>query len=255
MPAMPAWPAQSAPRLFIDADLAGCAEIVVDGNAAHYLVHVLRLKPGAPVLLFDDRSGEWLARIAHVGKRDAVLMREGQTRPREAVPDLWLCAAPVKKDRWDYLIEKACELGVGQIVPVLTQRSVIDRVNVDRMRRIAIEAAEQCHRTALPALATPQKLNALLRAWPAGRRLYFADECGGEDFAALLARAPAGAAAAILIGPEGGFADAERQAIRAHADAVPISLGPRILRAETAALAAVAIWMAHEGDWADRSHS
>jgi len=165
--------------------------------------------------------------------------------PRERVPDLWLVAAPLKKGRVDWMAEKACELGVARFVPVVTRRTVVDRPNVDRLRAHMIEAAEQCGRTALPEVAEPVKLAALLRDWPDGRALYFADEQGGAP--ARAAMKPG--AAAILIGPEGGFDDEERAAIRATPGAVPISLGPRILRADTAAAAAVAVWMAAAGDW------
>jgi 16S rRNA (uracil1498-N3)-methyltransferase len=249
MPASPAWPAQSTPRLFVDRDLSVAGELRLEGNAAHYLSNVLRLKLGDPVLLFDDISGEWLARVSILGKRDMIVMVEAQIRPRESVPHIWLCAALVKKDRMDMIAEKACELGVDQLLPVITRRTVVDRVNGDRLRRTMIEAAEQCHRTALPHISEPVKLAALLKTWPAERTLYFADETGGAPFSQALAAAKAGAPAAILIGPEGGFDAQERDMIRANTNAVAISLGPRILRAETAAIAALSIWMAHAGDW------
>jgi 16S rRNA (uracil1498-N3)-methyltransferase len=160
---------------------------------------------------------------------------------------LWLCAAPIKKNRIDWVAEKACELGVARLVPVLTRRTMIDRLNLDRLRSHMVEAAEQCDRTALPQLAEPVKLDALLRDWPEDRTLFFADEMGGAPAAGAMAahKGPA----AILIGPEGGFDDAERDAIRALPQAVGIGLGPRILRAETAAAAAVTIWMSVAGDW------
>jgi 16S rRNA (uracil1498-N3)-methyltransferase len=166
---------------------------------------------------------------------------------REAVPDLWLCPALLKKDRFDLVLEKATELGAARIVPVITRRCVADRLNPARARAITLEAAEQCARTALPVLAEPIKLEALLATWPAERALFFADESGGEPAAASFARHQG--PAAILIGPEGGFDEAERAAIRAHPQACPISLGPRILRGETAAIAALAVWMASAGDW------
>jgi 16S rRNA (uracil1498-N3)-methyltransferase len=159
------------------------------------------------------------------------------------VPDLWLLFAPVKRGRIDWLVEKATELGVARLQPVLTRRTIVDRLNLDRLRAHAVEAAEQCERTALPALEEPRKLDAVLKSWPGDRPLYFADEAGGEPFA------PPPGPAAILIGPEGGFTVEERAAIRALPQARPVSLGPRILRADTAALAAVALWMAAAGDW------
>jgi len=247
MAATPAWPPDSAPRLFVDEEIADDREIRIDGGQAHYLISVMRLKPGAPVKLFDDRTGEWLAEAVAIGKRDLVLGVRARLRAREAAPDLWLCAAPIKKGRIDWVAEKACELGVDRLVPVLTRRTVIDRINSDRLRAHMIEAAEQCGRTALPALAEPVKLAALLRTWPAGRALFFADEAGGANALDAM-RAHAGPAA-ILIGPEGGFDAEERAAIRALPQAHGISLGPRILRADTAAAAAVGLWMAAAGDW------
>jgi len=240
MPATPAWPPQSTPRLFVDAPLADGLDLRIEGGQAHYLLHVMRLKPGDPVKLFDDRTGEWLAEVAMMGKRDVILRVDGHLRPREPVPDMWLLIAPIKKARIDLVAEKACELGVARLQPVLTHRTVVDRVNPDRLRAQMIEAAEQCGRTALPELGAPQKLPALLRGWDADRALYFADETGGELFARAVRPGPA----AILIGPEGGFDDEERAAIRNTPGAVPVSLGATILRAETAAIAAVSVWMA-----------
>ncbi|MEZ0241868.1 MAG: 16S rRNA (uracil(1498)-N(3))-methyltransferase [Sphingomonas sp.] len=247
MPATPAWPPDSTPRLFVEQELAPGAHIRIDGGQAHYLVSVMRMKAGDPVKLFDDRTGEWLAVAAHIGKRDLSLDVTQLLRPREPVPDLWLCVAPIKKGRIDWVAEKACELGVDKLQPVLTRRTVVDRLNLERLRAHMIEAAEQCGRTALPSLAEPVKLTALLRDWPAGRALFFADETGGLPAAEAMRARPG--PAAILIGPEGGFDTEEREAIRAHPQAVGIALGPRILRAETAAAAAVSVWMAAAGDW------
>lgn len=219
----------------------------VDGNAAHYLLSVMRLKDGDPVLLFDGASGEWLASASAVRKRDLVLTCERQTRPPEPVPDFWLCAAPIKKGRIDLVAEKACELGVARLVPVLTRRSVVDKLNADRLRAHMIEAAEQCGRTAVPDIDALTDLPALLRGWPPERALFFADELGGQPMAQAFAANPG--PAALLIGPEGGFTDEERALIRACPATVAIALGPRILRAETAAIAATACWMASNGDW------
>ncbi|MDQ2891556.1 MAG: 16S rRNA (uracil(1498)-N(3))-methyltransferase [Pseudomonadota bacterium] len=246
MTATPAWPPQSTPRLFVEQPLALGARRI-DGPAAHYLGGVMRLKIGDPVKLFDDTTGEWLAVATEVGRRAVTLDVTEKLCEREPVPDLWLCAAPLKKGRVDWLAEKACELGVDRLVPVVTARTIVDRPKLDRLRAHMIEAAEQCARTALPTLAEAVKLAALLRDWPGERTLFFADEAGGEPaFAAMRARP---GPAAILIGPEGGFDDAERAAIRAHPQAVGIGLGPRILRADTAAAAAVSLWMAAAGDW------
>jgi len=246
MPATPAWPPQSTPRLFVETELAP-GPLRIDGPAAHYLIAVMRLKAGDPVKLFDDVTGEWLGVAASVGKRDLVLDVTERLRERETAPDLWLCAAPLKKGRIDWMAEKACELGVARLVPVVTRRSVVDKPKADRLRAHMIEAAEQCGRTALPELAETVKLPALLADWPEDRALFFADETGGEPaFAAMRAhRGPA----AILVGPEGGFDTEERAAIRALPQAVGIGLGPRILRADTAAAAAVSVWMAAAGDW------
>ena len=247
MPATPAWPPRSAPRLFVAAPLAEGAEVVLDGGQAHYLLRVMRAAPGDAVVLCDDVTGEWAAAIASAGRREAVLRVGARLRGREPVPDLWLCAALLKKDRFDLVLEKASELGVRRIVPVLARRCVADRLNPDRARAILTEAAEQCARTALPELADTVTLAALLRDWPAERTLFFADEQGGDPAATAFAAHPA--PAALLVGPEGGFDDAERAAVRALPQARPITLGPRILRGETAAIAACALWMGTAGDW------
>jgi 16S rRNA (uracil1498-N3)-methyltransferase len=248
MPATPAWPPRSAPRLFVAGPLSAGAAVTVEGNQAHYLAKVMRVAEGDGVVLCDDLTGEWAARVASAGKRDVVLKPVERLREREEVPDLWLCPALLKKDRFDVVLEKATELGVRAIRPVVTRRCVADKLNLERTRSIVTQAAEQCARTALPQLADPLKLDAALANWPAERALFFADEQGGEPPANAFAahRGPA----ALLIGPEGGFEDAERVAIRAHPAARAISLGPRILRGETAALAAAALWMGVAGDWA-----
>ncbi|SDA17203.1 16S rRNA (uracil(1498)-N(3))-methyltransferase [Sphingomonas sp. NFR15] len=246
MVATPAWPPQSTPRLFVEQPL-GPGQIRIEGAQAHYLVSVMRTKVGDPVKLFDGVSGEWLGVASVVGKRDLLLDVTERLREREHVPDLWLCAAPLKKGRIDWLVEKACELGVARLMPTLTRRTVVDRLNLERLRAHMVEAAEQCGRTAVPNLAEPVKLSGLLRDWPEDRTLFFADEAGGVP--ALGAMRDGGTAAAILIGPEGGFDDAERDAIRALPQAIGVSLGPRILRADTAAAAAVSLWMAAKGDW------
>lgn len=248
MPATPAWPPRSAPRLFVPPPLAQGASVSVEGNQAHYLAKVMRVAAGDAVILCDDETGEWAARVAGAGKRVVTLEVIERLRPREEVPDFWLCPALLKKDRFDLVLEKATELGVAAIHPLVTRRCVADKLNLDRARAIIIEAAEQCARTALPALHAPVPLDAMLRGWADGRTLFFADETGGAPAAAAFARS---GPAALLVGPEGGFDDTERAAIRALPQAVPISLGPRILRGETAAIAATALWMATAGDWGD----
>ena len=247
MPATPAWPPRSAPRLFVSDELAADRTIAIEGNQAHYLSRVMRAGEGDTIILCDDITGEWAARIESVGKRRIEAAVVERLREREAVPDFWLCPALVKKDRFDLIVEKATELGVARIRPVVTRRCVVDKLNAERARTVTVEAAEQCARTALPIVDSPDKLETLLRDWPEDRTLFFADETGGESASVAFARAKA--PAALLIGPEGGFDEAERAAIRALPQALPIGLGPRILRAETAAIAATALWMAVAGDW------
>jgi 16S rRNA (uracil1498-N3)-methyltransferase len=241
MPAIPAWPPKSLPRLFVSSPLGEGVSIDLDAGQANYLGNVLRLGAGAELLLFDGSSGEWLARIAEAAKKRMTLSVERRTRDPETIPDVWLAFAPVKRAQTDWLVEKATELGVARLIPVMTQRTVAERVKLERLEAIAIEAAEQCGRTRLPEIAEPMPLKALLTT---ERTLYFADEAGGEPAADAFKQGPT----LILVGPEGGFTDDERAAVRG-ADAVPISLGPRILRAETAALAALAAYMAIAGDW------
>lgn len=248
MPATPAWPPKSAPRLFVAGPIGVADQVTIEGPQAHYLARVMRVGMGDGVVLCDNQTGEWAARVLDAGKRAVVLQAESLLRPREEVPDFTLCPALLKKDRFDLVLEKACELGAARIQPVLTRRCVADRLNLERARAILTEAAEQCARTALPELLPPVKLEQLLRGWEPARALFFADELGG------MAAAPAFAAhsgpAAILTGPEGGFDDAERAAIRALPQTRAITLGPRVLRGETAALSATALWMGLAGDWA-----
>ena len=241
----PAWPPASPTRLFVDQPLAEGQALTIDGGQAHYLTNVMRLKAGDAIALFDNRTGEWRAVIEQVAKRTVSLRVEALMREREAVPDLWLLAAPIKKGRIDWVAEKACELGVARFRPVVTQRTIVDRLNLERLRAHMIEAAEQCERTALPILDEPAKLATILRDWPANRALIFADEEGGTPMAQAVEPGPA----AILIGPEGGFTNEERASIRALPQAIGISLGPRILRADTAMAAAVSLWMGLAGDW------
>ncbi len=241
MPATPAWPPQSAVRLFVETPLSLDATLTLGGPQAHYLLNVMRMKVGAVLKLFDDATGEWAAEVIATAKRDITLSITTHLRPREPVPDLWLGAAPIRRARFDFLAEKVCELGVARFTPVLTRRAVVDKVKPERLRAQMIEAAEQCGRTALPALDPETKLVDWL-AMLGERILFFADEAGGAPASESFAARPG--PAAILIGPEGGFDPAERALVRAHPQAIAITLGPRILRAETAAIAAVAVWMA-----------
>jgi 16S rRNA (uracil1498-N3)-methyltransferase len=236
----------TTPRLYVEVPLSLGVTLTLPPPQSHYLAQVMRRQVGDVVRLFDGASGEWAARVVSVGKKAVVVSLESQSAPQESVPDLWLCAAPLKRGRIDWVAEKACELGVARFMPVITRRTIIDKLNVDRLNAHMVEAAEQCGRTALPEMVEPVTLAALLKDWPAGRTLIFADESGGEPLAGLCARAPA--PAAILIGPEGGFTPEERAAIRAIPEALAASLGPRILRADTAAVAAVAVWQAMTGE-------
>lgn len=247
MPATPAWPPKSAPRLFVEQVLDEGKQVSIEGPQAHYLARVMRVGPGDAVILCDNVTGEWAARVIEAGKREVLLSPETLLRPREMVPDFTLCAALLKKDRFDLVLEKACELGVARIQPVLTRRCVADKLNLERANAILTEAAEQCARTALPELLAPVKLDALLKDWQSGRALFFADENGGGPAAAAFAAN--NGPAALLTGPEGGFDEAERSAIRALPVTHAITLGPRILRGETAAIAATALWMGTRGDW------
>jgi len=245
MPATPAWPPKSLPRLFVREPLGEGVAVALDPAQANYLGNVLRLKEGAELLVFDGQSGEWLARIGEAGRKRMTLAIERNTREPETIPDVWLAFAPIKRQSTDLLVEKATELGAARLIPVMTQRTIADRVNLERLEAIAIEAAEQCGRTRLPDIEQPRTLNRLLENRDALRTLYFADESGGEW--APDAFTPG--SSLILIGPEGGFTKEERGAIRAAPNSVAVSLGPRILRAETAALAALATYMAVAGDW------
>lgn len=244
MSATPAWPPSSLPRLFVGQKLALGATLVLDPAQSNYLVSVLRLDIGAPIKAFDDRTGEWLAEIGRAHRKAAEVRVVRHLRPREDVPDLWLAFAPIKHGRLEWIVERATELGAVRLLPVITDRTIVRTLKPDKLRAHIVEAAEQCERTALPALADPVSLDRLLADWPANRALLFANERGGAG--GLAQPAPAG----ILIGPEGGFTDAEVAAISAHPCARAVSLGPRILRADTACVAAVAAWMAAAGDWA-----
>lgn len=247
MPATPSWPPRSAPRLFVGDTLDSGRIFALRESHAHYLGKVMRVQPGDTVVLCDDRTGEWAATVTEAGKRAVTVKVAEKLREREMVPDFWLCPALLKKDRFDMVLEKATELGVRAIKPIVTRRCVANKLNDERARAITVEAAEQCARTALPELGKVQKLSALLDAWPENRTLYFADELGGSP-AAETVSATSGPCA-LITGPEGGFDDAEREILRAHPKVQPITLGPRILRGETAAIAAVSLWMGIAGDW------
>lgn len=244
MPATPAWPPRSLPRLFVREPLSEEASIELDSGQANYLGNVLRLGVGAELLVFDGLSGEWLARIMAGGKKRMALSVDRKIREPESIPDVWFAFAPVKRAQTDWLVEKATELGAARLIPVMTQRTIAERVRLDRLESIAIEAAEQCGRTRVPQIVEPTQLKRLIEDLDPARHFYFADEEGGDPIASTFREGPA----LILVGPEGGFTDEERQLVRGSG-AAAISLGPRILRAETAALAALATFMAIAGDW------
>lgn len=235
-------------RLFVEAPLAAAARVEAQEGQAHYLLHVMRAKIGDRVRLFNGREGEWLASIAEVRRRSCVLACERQTAPQREVPDLWLVFAPIKKTPADYVVQKATELGVRALLPVLTRRTIARRVNLERIRANAVEAAEQSGRVSVPQVRELVDLDKLLAGWPPERRLLFCDEGGdARPIAQALGEAPPGPWA-VLTGPEGGFDPAEREALRALPFVVPVSLGARILRADTAALSALAVWQALKGD-------
>jgi 16S rRNA (uracil1498-N3)-methyltransferase len=243
----------SVTRLFTAADLAAGTEVALDEAQAHYLRHVMRREEGASLLLFNGRDGEWKATLSLRGRKEALAEVTDCTRRQVAEPDVWLCFAPVKRARIDYIAEKATELGVARLQPVITQHTIVERVNVERLRAHAVEAAEQTERLSVPEVRAPVDLVQLLAQWPAGRHLLICDETGGgppiAEALSGLDDAARTAPWAIVIGPEGGFAQAELAALRRMKNVMAVGLGPRILRADTAALAALACWQALIGDW------
>jgi 16S rRNA (uracil1498-N3)-methyltransferase len=235
------------PRLFVEPELSAGREIPLDRGQANYLRNVLRLVPGASVLVFNGRDGEWRARLADV-KRRAVLVIDVRERSQTDPGDLELAFAPLKHARLDYAVQKAVEMGVAALAPVLTQHTQVARVNLDRMRANVIEAAEQCGILSIPPIAEPAPLDRWLAGLPLQRVLIFCDEeADVADPLAALAEAPG--PTTVLVGPEGGFAPSERLALRARGRVVRLSLGPRVLRADTATVAALALVQAARGDW------
>ncbi|GMG84696.1 16S rRNA (uracil(1498)-N(3))-methyltransferase [Paralimibaculum aggregatum] len=236
-------------RLHVDLPLAAEAEVGLAREQAHYLFSVMRLAAGDRVALFNGRDGEWAAEVVSAGKRAGVLACRERLRQQTVLPDLWLLFAPLKKARTDFVAEKACEMGCARLWPVFTQHTNAERVRPDRLRAHAVEAAEQCGLLAVPEVAEPCPLAAALAGWDPARRLLFCDERGGgvPAFAAVQAAGPG--PWAVLVGPEGGFSEAEAERLRALPFAHAASLGPRILRADTAAVAALALLQAAAGDW------
>jgi 16S rRNA (uracil1498-N3)-methyltransferase len=236
-------------RLFIPHDLAPGAELALDSGQSRYLAAVMRQAVGDEVLLFNGRDGEWRAKISAVTKRAVAVRAEASARPQAAGPDLDLIVALVKRGRLETIVEKAAELGARRVRLVATERTNADRARVERLSAIATEAAEQTGRLDVPEIFEPLKLDRLIADWPEGRRLLFCDEAGdAKPILDALKDAPTGPWA-ILIGPEGGFSPRERQMLRALPDVTPASLGPRILRADTAAISALTLWQAALGDW------
>jgi len=240
------------PRLFVDAPLAAGASVALDASQGNYLLNVLRRRPDDPVLVFNGRDGEWRATLAPAAKKRAALAIREQARPQPPAGDLHYWFAPLKHARLDYMVQKAVEMGASRLQPVLTRHTVADRVNLNRMRANAIEAAEQCGILSVPELGEPVPLTAALTRLESSRLLVFCDEDADvKDPVTALAGAAVErpAAAAVLIGPEGGFAEDERAAVMRHQRVVRLALGPRILRADTAAVAALALVGAVIGDW------
>jgi 16S rRNA (uracil1498-N3)-methyltransferase len=237
------------PRLYVEPMLGAQSSVACTPEQANYLLNVLRLKEGAPVLVFNGRDGEWRARIAEAGKRRCVLVCGEETRQQLAGPDTHYLFAPLKHARLDYMVQKATEMGVAHLQPVLTRRTIVGRVNEARMRANAIEAAEQCNILWVPEVSEPKRLDHALRDWDPRRRLVFCDEGASvaSPLAALSGLEPG--PLAVLVGPEGGFDPQEREELRALPHALAISLGPRIMRADTAAVAALALVNAAIGDW------
>jgi 16S rRNA (uracil1498-N3)-methyltransferase len=233
-------------RLYVSADLATGAQVPLDQAQAHYLLHVMRARTGDLVSLFNGRDGEWLAEIASVSKKTLILSCRHRSAPQAAVPDIWLLFAPVKKTPADYLTQKATELGAAKLQPVFTRRTIVTRVNQERLLANAIEAAEQSGRLSVPEIGDATTLEKALANWPKDRTLYFCDEGGNAKPLQTSAKPEP---CAILTGPEGGFDPTERAMLRALPFVVPVTLGPRILRADTAALAALSIWQSNAGDW------
>lgn len=240
----------SAPkiRLYLEDGLASGATIVPRDEQTHYLRKVMRLGAGDEIAVFNGRDGEWRATLTLDGSRRCSLVAQERLRAQQKVPDVWLCFAPVKRPHIDLIATKATELGAARLVPVMTRYTMVDRVNARRLRANAIEAAEQCGRLDVPALDEPMGLDSFL-AELGGRFLFWADESGGGQPLIPARDATLPGPAALLVGPEGGFSDDERTRLRDFEGALAVSLGPRILRAETAAIAMLALWQAVAGDW------
>ena len=236
-------------RLFVTGDLAPGAEVVLDGDQAHYLFTVMRLAAGARIAVFNGRDGEWHAEVVEVGKRRGRLVARDAGQVQRHPPDLWLLFAPIKKARTDFIVEKATELGAARIQPVFTRFTASERIRPDRLRAHAVEAAEQCGETYVPEVAEAVKIGDLLDGWDASRRLMFCDETRESVPAPEALQAAGRGPWAVLTGAEGGFAPEEAARLRGLPFVTAVTLGPRILRADTAAVAALTLWQATLGDW------
>jgi len=236
-------------RLYVEADLAPGLPVALDRAQANYLLNVLRLSVGAELLLFNGRDGEWRARIVEASKRNCLTEAVARTRPQTPPSDIWYCFAPLKAARLDYIVQKAVEMGAGRIMPMPTRHTQVARLNLERLRANVIEAAEQCGVLCVPETTAEARIDRLLAAMPAERRVIFCDE--DADIASPLRalEAAGDAPLAVLIGPEGGFAAEERALLLARPGTLRLSLGPRILRADTAGVAAMALVQAVLGDW------
>ena len=236
-------------RVYVTEPLAAGAVLDLAPGQAHHLRTVLRLGAGTAVAAFNASDGEWICRLTETGRNRVALAVERRTRPAEAEADLWLVFAPIKRARLDWLIEKATELGAGALLPVWTQRTQTERLNLERLRAHAVAAAEQSERLSVPELHKPQALDRVLAGWSSERRLVVCDETGGgEPIGAAVARLGVGPTA-MLTGPEGGFAETELDALEKLSFVTRVGLGPRVLRADTAAVAALAVLQAIAGDW------
>ncbi|KAE9632610.1 16S rRNA (uracil(1498)-N(3))-methyltransferase [Parasedimentitalea maritima] len=236
-------------RLYVEHPLGAGQSLPLDRDQAHYLFGVMRLSAGSQVLLFNGTDGEWLADVTEAKKRAGVLTCVEQTKPLQMPPDLWLLFAPIKKARTDFIVEKAAEMGAAKILPVQTEFTNSERIRQDRLQSHAVEAAEQCGGTYVPEVGDLQKLGRLLDHWPEDRQLMFCDEAEVGNALELAAGAHGDVPWAILIGPEGGFSEVERKRLHALPYSHVVSLGPRILRADTAAVAAMTLWQQALGDW------
>jgi 16S rRNA (uracil1498-N3)-methyltransferase len=244
-------PNQSVQRLYVSAALNADAELVLEGNPAHYLRNVVRLGIDDDVLLFNGRDGEWLAQISQISKKQVSVQLRAITRPQTAPTDLQLLLAPIKRDRLDYVAQKATEMGATRITPVITRRTQNTKLNLDRLRANAIEAAEQCNLLSVPHFDDAIRLDALLEGWADDRVIVLCDEHADVAAGMDALQDLKGRKRALLIGPEGGFDPQERDQLLARQDTLALSLGPRILRADTALVAALALVQSQIGDWRD----